>query len=323
MVKIPKQILVKLFLGLFLASFAVFVRQWVLDNFLFDAPLEEGTRKEYIRHGGLLRSYIIHVSKNYKEDQSVPLVFVFHGAGGNADFTMESTELNKISDRENFIVVYPNGTGLFSKYVLSWNAGQCCNFVEPLGVDDVGFARVLLEKFQKDYSIKEDSIFATGLSNGAMMSYRLACEMADTFSAISPVAGSIMIDKCEPKDFVSVLAFHGKEDKVIPFVGGLSKDWLVETLGFEISFKSVPDSVRFWVKHNRCNKNPQKEKVGNVKKELYLEGRDNTEVGLYTILDAGHVWPGGKKVWFLSDPPSDELVASELIWQFFSSHTKI
>ena len=135
--KVKDGIFWRLLFGLILSACVFFIKEWAWQNFLFKAQYENGIQKEYVVYDELRRSYIFHLPKNdnFFENESVPLFFVLHGASGNADQIMENTGMNKIADKENFIVVYPNGTGLFSEYVLSWNAGQCCNFIEPLQDD--------------------------------------------------------------------------------------------------------------------------------------------------------------------------------------------
>ncbi|MFC1756976.1 alpha/beta hydrolase family esterase [Patescibacteria group bacterium] len=263
---------------------------------------------------------MVHFPKNYNGNEKLPLVFVLHGAGGNAEIMTEITKVNDLSDQENFIVVYPNGTGLFDNYMLSWNAGKCCNFFEPFEVDDVDFIRTLIDKIQEDYNVDSRKIYISGLSNGAMMTHRLGCELADKVSAIAPVAGSMMIGVCNPSDSLSVISFHGKEDTVVPFEGGFSDRWVVKL--FDIDFNSVPESISFWVKHNECFNIPEKHTIDNVTKEVYTGGIDNTEVAFYTFSDYGHVWPGaGRGIFFIEDLPKD-VIATEIIWDFFKTHIK-
>jgi len=101
--------------------------------------------------------------------------------------------MDKLADRETFVAVYPNGTGRFGNRLLTWNAGACCAYAMSNNVDDVGFVRALVTKLTESIPIDRRRIYATGLSNGAMMSHRLAAEAADLIAAIAPVAGGMVV----------------------------------------------------------------------------------------------------------------------------------
>ncbi len=312
----------RLFFGLILSACLFFVKEWVWENFLFSAQYENGTQKEYIVHDGLKRSYIFHLPQNdnFFGNNSPSLFFVLHGASGNADQMMESTRINDIADKENFIAVYPNGTGLFSEYVLSWNAGQCCNFIEPLGVDDVGFIKTLVDKFKEEYNIDSNRVYVAGLSNGGMMSYRLGCEMSGSLTAIASVSGPMMVGDCEPKDYLSVMSLTDLGDGIIPYKGGESQNWFIDL--FDLYFNSAPDSVLFWVKHNDCLGNPQKFVSNEMEKEAYLGCKNNTEVLFYTLKRGNHQWPGSNLKAILERQSPKNIEASEIIWDFFKKQVK-
>ncbi|MBU1179147.1 polyhydroxybutyrate depolymerase [Patescibacteria group bacterium] len=319
-VKKTNLFLLKLFFAVVLVTVSFSARQWFVENFSFNVLNKEGNQKEYIIQGGLTRSYIVHLPSHYRANDLLPLVFVLHGVATNADITMKITGMNDISDRENFIAVYPNGTGLFSEYVLSWNAGDCCNLVAPFGVDDVVFIKSIIEKLSEKYNINRKEIYAAGLSNGAMMAYRLGCELSDEIAAIAPVAGSMAIDVCHPESFVSVLAFHGENDEVVPFGGGSSSRFYAQW--FDLKFRSVSDSVSFWVKNNGCLLGPQEFSYGDISKEVYFGCKNNTEVILFTFKNQGHVWPGGEGIKPFYKKDSGGIIASEVIWDFFKNHPK-
>src|SRR4030042_1455717 len=110
----------------------------------------------------------------------MPLVIVLHGGGGTAQSTAGMTGMNVKADSSGVIAVYPNGNGRVSdEKLLTWNAGNCCGYALDNNIDDVGFIRELIDKLEKKLAIDKARIYATGISNGGMMSYRLACELAD------------------------------------------------------------------------------------------------------------------------------------------------
>ncbi len=112
--------------------------------------------------------------------------------------------LNEKADRSGFVVVYPNGTGA-SSFFLYWDAGGVRGRIS----DDVGYMAKLLDDLATVVNVDPRRVYATGMSNGAMMCYRLASELSDRIAAIAPVAGTMAIEPCRPRRPVSVLHFHG------------------------------------------------------------------------------------------------------------------
>jgi len=273
--------------------------------------------KKSILVDGVKRTYIVHVPAQYKRDRSYPLVFVLHGGTGNAENAMRMSQMSPKADKEGFIVVYPNGTGKFKDRLLHWNDGREHAQTEA---DDIVFFRQLISQLEKDYSIDPKRIYATGISNGGVMTYRLGCELSDVLAAIAPVAAALHCDKSAPDSPLSVIIFHGTADKYVLYEGGAGK----AAGGKQRIDKPVAYAADFWVKHNACNPVQAKEEFGSILKESYSGGRANTEVILYTIEKGGHSWPGGKKGlrYGNPDPPTQEISATDLIWEFFNRHPK-
>ena len=117
----------------------------------------------------------------------MPLVIALHGGGGSGIGMVALTlgGFNVLSERERFIVVYPDGIGK------NWNDGRGLlrYRAQRENIDDVGFISALIDHLAKKYNIDRKRVYITGMSNGAIMSYRLACELADKIAAIAPVAG--------------------------------------------------------------------------------------------------------------------------------------
>src|SRR5271156_1612634 len=193
--------------------------------------------------GGRTRNYLVHPPRGYAPGAPLPVVFVLHGASESNDSVEELSRMSGKADAEHFVAVYPAGTGR----VVTWNAGACCGGAMKEKVDDVGFLRVLLEKIEREYAIDPKRVYFTGISNGAMMAYRVACEMAEQVAAIAPVEGALNVE-CHPTAPVAVLIFHGTADRIVPFEGGAN--------GFEIDEgrrdNSVAGAVSFWAKRDGC-----------------------------------------------------------------------
>jgi polyhydroxybutyrate depolymerase len=161
-------------------------------------------------HDGLTRQYRVHVPASYTRQTPAPLLVALHGGGGNMDYQADDTTYGLISqfEREGFVAVFPNGySALQSGKLATWNAGNCCGAARDKQVDDVGFIREMVRRITRQMTIDPQRIYATGMSNGAMMSYRLACEMSDVFSAIAAVAGTDNTRVCQPAKAVSCCIF--------------------------------------------------------------------------------------------------------------------
>lgn len=269
-------------------------------------------------HDGIGRSYIQHVPASYDGSQPVPLVLVFHGGGGKADGIVQSSGFNQLSDEKGFIVVYPNGTSRLGDKILTWNGGTCCGYAMTNNIDDVGFVRAIVTDLQANYQIDPQRIYATGLSNGGIMSYRLACEASDLFAAIGPVAGTLNYKQCAPSQPVAIIHFHGTDDTHLPYEGGYGPASRVEVL-----FASVKESIDFWLAFNQCAPTPQAETFEDIQRDTYSDCAAGTAVELYTIIGGKHAWPGSAGPgWPGGDEPTQSISATQLIWEFFMAHPK-
>jgi polyhydroxybutyrate depolymerase len=206
--------------------------------------------------------------------------------------------------------------------VLTFNGGNCCGYAMNNNVDDVGFVRALLDDLAKVANIDSKRVFATGMSNGGIISYRLASELSDRIAAIAPVGGPMGTETCSPKRPVSVIHFHGTDDDFAPFKGGKGTRSISGT-----NFFSVEHSIKAWVKADGCPKEPVVTKLPDnaddgmtVTKEVYGPGRDGAEVLLVEIEGGGHTWPGQEpRVRFLGKSTKD-ISANDMMWEFFEKH---
>jgi polyhydroxybutyrate depolymerase len=280
--------------------------------------LPAGETSRTLTHNERERSYLLYVPDTINWSQPVPLVFIFHGGTGNAESAKRMSGFNEVADQNGFIVAYPNGTSRLSENkLLTWNGGACCGYAQEENVDDVGFVRAIVTDLQSLAAIDTKRIYATGLSNGGILSQRLACEASDLFAAVAPVAGTLNLPSCSPADPVSVIEFHGTADEHLPYNGGVGPESLVA-----VDFASVADSVGFWTAFNGCNAEPQMNSFANIEHEIWSDCTGAAAVELYTILDGGHAWPGGAGGWPGSDQPTQTISASQVIWEFFSAHPK-
>lgn len=279
---------------------------------------EGGDYRFALRHGGLERSYRVHVPASYASAaKPVPLVMAFHGGGGNMDIQANDRFYGLItqSERRGHVLVFPNGASpLPGGKLATWNAGICCGWAKKQGVDDVDFVRAVLADVAQRLRIDPQRIFATGMSNGGMMAYSLACEMAETFKAIAAVAGTDGTLACHPSRPVSVLQIHARDDDHVLYDGGSGKASVSHA-----DFTSVPATVAKWVKLNACRARPRRVlDVPGAACEVYSGCAGAAQVKLCTSETGGHSWPGGTKPRG-GQAGSTAILANEVIWAFFAS----
>jgi polyhydroxybutyrate depolymerase len=299
------------------------VRQWFKERRQQTppaGPLAPGDHRFTLQHGGLTRAYRVHVPAGYRPDTPAALLVALHGGGGNMDFQADDARygLVTMSEREGFVVVFPNGySRLASGKLATWNAGRCCGAARDAKVDDVGFIREVVARVRAQLDIDPQRVYATGMSNGAMMAYRLACEASDVFGAIAPVAGTDNTTGCTPARPVSVLHIHAKNDTHVLFEGGAGPDSMAAHLVTD--YVSVPDSVAKWSRLNGCAAAAPKrvlEKAGAYC-EVHEPCRGGARVQSCVTESGGHSWPGGTKA-RAAESPSTAISANDVMWEFFS-----
>jgi polyhydroxybutyrate depolymerase len=188
-------------------------------------------------------------------------------------------------------------------------------------IDDVEFTRLLLDDLAKVVNVDSKRVYATGMSNGGIITYRLASELSHRIAAVAPVGGPMGTETCHPTRPVPPIHFHGTYDEHAPFNGGKGKG----VSG--TNFYSVEHSIQTWVKTNGCDKEPvimkQEPKVADgmtIIRKTYGGGKEGAEVVLIEIVGGGHTWPG-QQLWvkFLGKSTMN-ISANDAMWEFFQKH---
>jgi polyhydroxybutyrate depolymerase len=248
-----------------------------------------GTSVHHISVGALARNYRLH--KPTGATASAPLVIVMHGYSGSARQAEKDYQWDGLADANNFVVAYPDGLGR------AWNVDgeTCCGRPGREGVNDVAFIAAMVADITRNLAIDPGKIYATGMSNGGIMSYTLACTTG-IFAAIGPVAG-VQLNACRAPHPASVIHIHGTADQLVPYGGGQ---------GFSvINGPPVPQVNAFWRNVDRCGA-PGATADGPVTTSTAgcVDGRG---VVLVTIDGGGHQWPA---------------FATPMLWQFFAAHPR-
>jgi polyhydroxybutyrate depolymerase len=261
-------------------------------------PLASGDSVRQISVDGQTRVFRLHVPPGYASGRPMPLIVNLHGFNSNAQQAESVSRMSAKADSAAFITAYPEGLGSPQ----AWHFGSLGE-----GKADVQFIRDLVATLKGEGSIDGRRIYVTGISNGAEMSYRLACDAADLFAAFAPVSGAYQkYGDCNPSRPVPAVAFHGTDDKLLPYQG-------IPPL-----FLPVRDWAIEWASRNGCGSTPAVAyQKGDVTGETWSGCNQGADVVLYTIAGKGHSWPG-------SDMPAaittQDIDATDAMWDFFAAH---
>jgi polyhydroxybutyrate depolymerase len=268
-----------------------------------EATIPAGDSPHTITANSMQRTYLLHVPPGSTAGTSAPLVFVFHGMGEDGAYISAVTGMSEISDANGFFVVYPDGTA--PPGPRSWNAEGCCGYALESQVDELEFVHGILADLEGTVTIDPKRIYATGFSNGAMLSYFLACKMSEVFAAVAPVSGFLTVSPCMPQEPVSILHIHGSGDVSVPYGGGGTNPSTGQ------AFTSVDRGIAAWVRLDGCADLPVRQQAGMVTHTEYADCRNGAAVELYVLRGWSHLWP-----------PVSVLPASQVIWDFFAAHPK-
>jgi len=271
---------------------------------LAQAGLAPGNHEVSMRHGGIARTYLVYVPPQADRGGPLPVVLNFHGGGGNARVEKSYTRMDETAAREGFIAVYPNGTGGFAGRLLTWNAGTCCGWAAANHIDDVGFSLALLDDLARRTSVDRSRVYATGLSNGSMMAYRLAVEASGRIAAVAGVAGAMTLPNFAPRRPMPVMHIHSVDDGRALYNGGLGPAFPLTNT--RVLHSPVDAMIEKWRAFDGC---PSTARVDDpirgadgapdathtATRYTYAPCRAGTEVVLWRLTGAGHVWPGGKQ----------------------------
>jgi polyhydroxybutyrate depolymerase len=251
------------------------------------AGFPDGTSVHTIIVGGLDRSYRVH--KPAGLPASAPLVVMLHGGFGSGEQAERAYGWDGLADSAKFVVAYPDGIAR------AWNVHGCCGRPSRDGIDDVGFITAMVDEIGRGIGIDRSRVYATGISNGGMMSYTLACN-SDMFAAIGPDSAT-QLDPCGSPHPTSVMHVHGTADRLIRYDGGPGEGVA------HVNGPPVPEVNAFWRNVDQCG-----EPVVTIDGALTTSTANcagNRGVVLITVDGGRHEWPS---------------FATHELWQFFAAH---
>lgn len=285
------------------------------------APAHADTSRQVLTVDGVQRSYLLRLpAPEVLRQGRVPLVLVLHGGGGDAANAEAMTGFSEKARQEGFIVVYPDGSGRFRHRLLTWNAGHCCGYAMQNRVDDVGFIKALLERLMREHPVDPARVYATGISNGGMMTHRLGMALPERFAAIAPVVATLFGDETPAAQPVSALMLNGVLDRSVPHQGGPPGGRFADAWDGTPARPALAQAS-YWAQVNACGATASELDTQAYARWQYTcpGGR---AVELYLLKDQGHAWPGGEKGTARADTPSAHFKATDVIWSFFKAHPK-
>jgi polyhydroxybutyrate depolymerase len=290
--------------------------------------------RDYVRSvtvAGIRHDYHVYVPSSYDGASRIPLMLSLHGGGGNAGQWEGTVNHRPTAEKHGFILVRPEGYDRSGLGVRTWNAGSCCGAAVADRVDHVAAVRAILDRVEEEWRVDPERIYATGHSNGGMMSYRLACELGDRIAAVAPNSAALLdrdldaeppatLFACSPPRGVPLMHMHGDADTCSPMAGGVST-------GFETATRPpVAYGIARFVAINQASNTPRVSyQRGEVTCVTY-DGAADADVVFCVAKGGGHAWPGAGYSFRTRINCGGTAItgmdANEEIWKFFSAHPR-
>ena len=260
--------------------------------------LGPGEHELRIRYEGERWDYVLYVPENYDSGSPTALLFNIPGYQMSSGVEAKFSVMNPFAEEKGFIVVYPE------PFIGYWNTGFDPPIGDPSTSDDVAFIRKLMAEVKKKLCIDPRRIYATGMSNGASMTHRLACEADDLFAAVAPVGGALGLSECTPTNPIPLIHYHGVQDNFV-------------------DYSLAQDSFRKWIEVNGCTGSPVRTQYNNSYCDAYEQCEGGVQVVLCSMDPMGHCWPGGSSALCIElyGPYNSDLTANPHMWEFLTQYT--
>jgi polyhydroxybutyrate depolymerase len=269
-----------------------------------ERPHAAGQFAEKFDFEGKARTYQLYVPPSYRGTSAVPVVFNFHGYGSNAVQQMVYGNFKPLADRNDFLIVAPDGQGARRHFNLTNEKGR---------QNDIKMVLTLLDHIEATFCVDRARVFSTGMSDGGAVTSVLACLAPDRFAAFGAVAVEVHFRGCGGTRPVSIVAFHGTADRIVPFDGG-------RTAVAGAILGAAPTTMAAWAAHDHCDRAFGEKRLGSQVRRRTWSGCDGSSSVVFYIIDGGgHSWPGSIPIARFG-LTTQQIDASETIWVFFAAH---
>jgi polyhydroxybutyrate depolymerase len=242
------------------------------------------------------RRYLLSVPSSHDGAEPLPVVLSFHGLMEGADVHTVMTQYSTLAEEDGFVAVFPHGTG----DPVRWNTD-----LDADTNDDLAYFDAVLEQIASELCIDESRVYSTGLSNGAMFTSLLVCLRADVLAAAAPVAGITHTDGCEPSQPVPIVSFHGTEDQILLFNGGVNPSAVPGFGGddaaptttappIDLDGEGYPASVAAFADRNGCDPDPEDTELTDEVLHRVYRCPSAADVEFYMVIGGGHSWPSSE-----------------------------
>ena len=277
--------------------------------------------------GGRRRTALVCMPPDPPPAAGWPLVLAFHGGQSHPEMMRRFSGLDALAATARAVVAFPAGTGS-RPGLLTWNGGNCCGEAVVDAADDVAFTAAVVGSLQGRLPLDPRRVHATGMSNGAMMAYRVAAELAGTIASIAPVAGPLALPSVAPVRPVPIVHFHGTLDQFTPLAGGVGRRSVSR-----VAHRPVLDGLLDFVRANGCDPAFVREPIACADEGIFVErftwrrpgslpGDGAGDVVFYRIDGGGHTWPGREPDSFYLGRSARALDATAIMWDFFAGHPR-
>lgn len=291
-------------------------------------PLIRGSHKLEITVDGLKRNYILHVPPAIRENKPLPLIVVLHGTYGTGRKMEIGLGFDPYADERGFYVAYPDAyQDPGKRQTARWNDGRGTLESSYSGINDVKFITAMVDDIASQVPLDRGRVYATGASNGGMMTYRLGCETSGVFAGIAPDIGNIpepIFNTCSPQVPLNFLAINGDKDPFIPFDGGEVCPNVPRLLCEKGMVKSQRDSVGKFSSANGCSLEPTVETLPvnvqdgtSIDVQTFGNCSSGAQVKAYIVRNGGHTWPPRESQVSAGGKATGNLDATQVIVDFF------
>jgi polyhydroxybutyrate depolymerase len=223
---------------------------------------------------------------------------LLHGYGSSGDEEEAYLRLGAAAAQSGMIYLHPDGT-TGSNGARFWNATDACCDVDGSGVDDSTYLAGLITEIGSRLAVDPGRVFVAGHSNGAFMSYRMACDHADTIAAIVSLAGAPPADPsaCRPSEPVAILQVQGSADDQVRVEGGSLTGNLASGDDRLMAYPPLEASLAEWAGFDGCSgpRTPSATTLDLDRTLVAASGPNETVVSAYESCRPG----GAVELWMI------------------------